>query len=140
MNNEQVQRIRGSFDALTHRVPELVDRFHTRLLAQQPTLRAMFPRDLASHKQDFAAGLRLIVKNIDRLDTLAPTLMDIGARQSRLGITPGHYGMAREILVSTLREMAGPTWSEELSQDWTEALSMAISTMVLGASRSRQVA
>jgi hemoglobin-like flavoprotein len=140
VNQDQIQRIRASFDALTHRVPELVDRFHTRLLAQQPLLRAMFPRDLASHKQDFAAGLRLVVKNLDRLDTLTPTLMDIGARQSRLGITPKHYGVARETLVSTLREMAGPAWNDALTQDWTEALSGVISMMVVGASRARQVA
>jgi hemoglobin-like flavoprotein len=103
-------------------------------------MRGMFPRDLASHKQDFAAGLRLIVKNLDRLDTLTPTLMDIGSRQARLGVTPKHYGVARETLVSTLREMAGPVWTETHTQDWTEALSAVVSMMVVGASRTRQAA
>lgn len=140
MNQDQVQRIRTSFDLITHRVPELVDRFHTRLLAQHPALRAQMPRDLSSHKQDFAAGLRLVVKNLDRLDALAPTLMDIGARQARMGITPGYYGVAREVLISTLREMAGPAWTETLTQDWAEALNSVISTFVVGASRARQAA
>ncbi|MGE3106723.1 MAG: globin domain-containing protein [Phycisphaerales bacterium] len=140
MNQEQIQRVRASFDVLTHRVPELADRFHTRLLAQQPMLRAMFPRDLGPHKQDFAAGLRLVVKNLDRMELLTTTLMDIGARQARLGITPQHYGVAREVLISTLREMSGPAWDDLLTRDWTEALSAVVSMMVVGGSRTRQVA
>lgn len=135
-----MNRIRVCFDALTPRTPELADRFYTRLFAQHPPLRVLFPRDLTQHKQDFAAGLRLVVKNLHQLDTVRGTLMDIGAKQSRLNVTPGHYGIAREVLLSTLREMSGPVWSEELTQDWAEAINSVVSLMVLGAGKARMQA
>lgn len=137
MNDEQMTRIRASFDALTHRTPELADRFHTRLFAQNPALRPLMPRDLSQQKQDFAAGLRMLVRNLHRLDAFQLTVMDIGARQSRLGVTPGHYGIAREVLIVTMREMAGPVWTDELTVDWNEALSSIVSLMVVGAARAR---
>lgn len=137
MNQDQVQRIRSCFDAMAHRTPELADRFHTRLFAQHPALRAFVARDLSQHKQDFAAGLRLVVKNLHQLEAVRGTLMDIGAKQARSNVTPAHYGIAREVLLSTIREFAGPTWNEELALDWTEAINAAVSLMVLGAGRAR---
>lgn len=137
MTEEQVARVRECFDALTPRTPELADRFHARLFALHPQLRALFPRDLASHKQDFAAGLRHVLRNLHRIDSLTPMLMDIGSRQARCGLTPGHFGLAREALLATLRDMSGPHWSPQLEADWTESLNAVVSLMILGAGRRR---
>lgn len=140
MTEEQIARIRACFDELTPRTPELADRFHARLFAQHPQLRALFPRDLTVLKQDFGAGLRHVVKSLHRIEAGAPMFMDIGSRQARLGLTPGHFGIAREVLLTTLRDMVGPKWTEQLEQDWREALSVVVSLMVVGASRSRSQA
>lgn len=137
MTEEQIARIRTCFDEMTPRTPELADRFHARLFAQNPALRALFPRDLAMQKQDFAAGLRHVVKSLNRIEAAAPMFMDIGSRQARMGLTPGHFGVAREALLATLRDMSGPHWNEQLEQDWREALSAVVSLMVVGASRAR---
>lgn len=140
MTEEQFARIRASFNELTPRIPELADRFHARLFATNPQLRPLFPRDLAPHKQDFAAGLRHVVRHLDRLESVTPMLMEIGSRQARAGLGPGHFGMAREALLATLRDMNGPRWSPELERDWTEVLQSVVSLMVLGAGRARQAA
>ena len=129
--------MRACFDVLTPRTPELADRFHARLFALNPQLRALFPRDLAGHKQDFAAGLRHVVRNLHRLHSLSPTLMDIGSRQASWGLTPGHFGLAREALLATLRDMSGPAWNAQLESDWTESLNAVVSLMILGAGRRR---
>lgn len=139
MTEEQIARVRACFDELTARTPELADRFHARLFATNPQLRPFFPRDLSTHKQDFAAGLRHVVKHLGRFDALAPMLMDVGSRQARLGIAPGHLGMARESLLATLRDMSGPRWTPQLELDWTEALNAVVSIMVVGASRAARV-
>ena len=137
MTEEQIARIRACFDQITPRTPELVDRFHARFFAQNASLRPLFPRDLSAHKQDFTAGFRHVVRNLHRLDAIAPMLMDVGSRQARAGLTPGHFGMAREVLLATLRDIAGPRWNEQVQQDWTEALNAVVSLRVVGASRSR---
>jgi hemoglobin-like flavoprotein len=137
VTEDQITRIRACFDEITPRTPELADRFHARLFVQTPRLRPLFPRDLASQKQDFAAGLRHVIKNLHRIDTVAPMLMDIGSRQARLGLTPGDFGAAREALLATLKDIAGPRWNDQLEADWREALTVVASIMVIGASRSR---
>lgn len=137
MEQDQIVRIRASFDKLTPRIPELADRFHARLFAQHPRLRAMFPRDLSAPKQDFAAGLRYVVRHLGALEGLSPVLMDLGLRHARSGLTPGDLGAAREVLLQTLQDMSGPAWSDQLREDWTEALNVAVAIMVVGAGRSR---
>lgn len=137
MTEDQIARVRACFDELTPRTPELADRFHARLFATNPQMRPLFPRDLSSHKQDFAAGLRQVVKNLNRLDALSASLMEIGSRQERSGWTPGHFGVARQALLATIRDIAGPRWTPELESDWTEALNTVVSLMLLGAGRRR---
>jgi hemoglobin-like flavoprotein len=138
VTEEQIERLRACLAELAPRTPELADRFHARFFATNPQLRPLFPRDLTPQKQDFAAGLRHVVRHLSRLDAMTPAIMDIGSRLARTGLAPGHLGMAREALLATLRDMSGPRWSQDLERDWTDLLHAVVSTMVLGASRARQ--
>jgi hemoglobin-like flavoprotein len=63
--------------------------------------------------------------------------MDLGTRQFRAGVTPAHYGIARDLFLATVREMAGSAWSDELSTDIAEALNAVASIMIQGAGRAR---
>jgi hemoglobin-like flavoprotein len=140
VNSGQIDRIRASFALLTPRMQELVDRFHARLLVQQPDVRPVLSRDFTAIKQDLAAALRMVVKNLNRLEAIDASLLDMGARQARVGLTPRHYGVGREVLLTTMREMAGPAWTDQLTADWTEAMNAVVSILIVGGARARSAA
>ncbi len=137
MSPSQLDNIRWSFDLASDRAEELADRFYARLFAMQPVLRALLPRDPWQRARDLIAGLGLVIKSVGKLESVEHALMDFGAKAERTGITPQQYGLARQAIVSALRETLADQWTDALEDDWTEALNTAASVVVLGAGRSR---
>jgi hemoglobin-like flavoprotein len=137
MTPTQLDNIRRSHEAVADRGEELSDRFFARLFAMQPVLRAILPRDQWQRTRDLLAGLGLVVREIEKPGAVQHLLMDFGAKAERTGISPHQYGMARQALVAAMRETMGAEWTEDLEQDWTDALNSVASVVVLGAGRSR---
>lgn len=140
MNPDQIERIRNNFKVLTPQGEDLIRRFFTRLFNAVPALRQNLPRDFAQQHRDHLAMLGSVVKNLHRVDAVEHILMDIGARAQRAGAQPQHFGVAREQLIVTIRELSGPTWNEDLLGDWTEVLNIVASVMIRGAGRARAFA
>lgn len=137
MNTFQIEAIRTSFDAVSERSEDFADRFYARLFAMQPMLRAILPRDHWQRERDLIAAVGMMVKGLGKLDSIQYPLMDFGAKAERTGISPHQYGLARQALVSALRETLDTQWSDDLEDAWTEALNTVASVVVLGAGRSR---
>ncbi len=133
----QLDNIRRSHEVVADRGEELSERFYARLFAIQPVLRALLPRDEWQRTRDLVAGLGLVVKGIERPGSVEHLLMDFGAKAERTGISPHQYGMARQALIAAMRETMGAEWTDDLEQDWTDALNSVASVVVLGAGRSR---
>lgn len=136
MDAAQVARIRLSFDAIAPRAHALVDLFYDKLFANYPQVRAMFPADMAKQKQHLLSAVALVVKNADKLDTLRPALMDMGARHVGYGAKEAHYPIVRDTMLGALAEIAGPVWNAQLQQDWAAALNAVASVMIEGARKS----
>lgn len=143
MNDTQLESIRSSFKGLSQHGDELAERFFVRLFAAQPMLKALFPREAWQRDRDALSGLGMAVKNLHRLEAIQYLLEEAGARCTRVGAQPHHFGVARDAMVNAMREVAtqpdfsGPQWSEEIESDWTEALNVVVSMMIRGAGRSR---
>ena len=136
MHRPSVQRLKASYLVLAPKLAELVGHFYDELFRIHPEVRPMFRRDLARTREEFAAALALLGRNIDRLDILEETLMDLGAAHAAYGVRPSHYPLVRDVLVATLREFAGPAWSTELERDWADAVNRVSATMLKGAARA----
>src|SRR5262245_38819472 len=127
------QIIHDSFSLLAPRTGELMDRFYDRLFAVAPGVRPLFPRDMRQQKQHLAVAVGLVAKNADRLESLTPALMDMGARHVKYGARPEHYPVVRDVLLDVLREMAGDAWTAEMNSAWTAALNAVAQAMLRGA-------
>ncbi len=137
MTSEQVECVRASYKALALRGEELAEQFFTRLLSKQPMLRAILPRDQWQRTHELMGGLGMIVKGLGRIESVEGMLMEFGARAQRAGVMPQHYGVAREALVETLRDLSGPGWTREHEESWRIALNTVTSLVLLGAGRAR---
>lgn len=140
MNPDQVARIRSSFDLLAPRAGELMDRFYERLFRDYPSVKPMFPADMAKQKSHLTAAVALVVKHADNLAALEKPLQEMGARHVGYGAQPAHYGAVRDTMVATLAEMAQAAWTPELNADWTEALNTVAAAMIRGAESVRPLA
>jgi nitric oxide dioxygenase len=126
-------RVRESYLGFAPKLDALVRAFYSRLFAEQPGLRSMFPASLERQRVHLAASLALLFRNIDCLDTLERPLMELGAQHATWGVRPEHYPMVRDALLWAIEETARPAWGHQLRDDWRLALGRISALMLKGA-------
>lgn len=132
MDNAVIERLESSFNLIAPRAEELVDRFYTNLFANNPSLRSMFPANLADQKKKLLASLVLVIQNLRSTDKLVEPLKKLGARHAKYNAKIEHYPVVRDTLVSVMAEIAGEQWNEQLNKDWLGALDFVASVMIEG--------
>jgi hemoglobin-like flavoprotein len=137
MDEHYIENVRASFKVVAFRGEELAEQFFTRLFQAQPGLRGMFPGDAWQRDRDVLTGLGTLVKNLHRVEAIGYVLEDAGIRCQRAGAQPHHFGVARDAMLASLKDMLGVKWDAELEAGWTEALNVALSMMIRGGGRAR---
>jgi hemoglobin-like flavoprotein len=132
MTSESIARVQASHGQVTQDARALSSRFYAELFAAAPGLRHLFPQDLTSLQGHFEAALALVIRNLDEVAALEPSLRDLGAQHVGWGARPVDYVVARNALVAAIRSRAGE-WSEPLEADWRRAITAIIVPMLHGA-------
>jgi hemoglobin-like flavoprotein len=132
MTSESIARVQASHGQVTQDARALSSRFYAELFAAAPGLRHLFPQDLTSLQGHFEAALALVIRNLDEVAALEPSLRDLGAQHVAWGARPADYVVARNALVAAIRSRAGE-WSEPLEADWRRAITAIIVPMLHGA-------
>ncbi len=122
--------LESSFAALAPRGDELVSRFYSRLFAEHPEVRSMFPAEMVDQEKKLLGALALVVKSARKLDTIAPMLVKLGRKHSEFGAAPAHYDVVGGLLLETMAEMAGSAWSSDVASVWGAAYSWVAETMI----------
>ena len=91
-------------------------------------VRAALPAEAPEEGESFADVLR-------DLDTVTPKLRDLGARHVRYGARPEHYPVVGKVLIESMAEVAGDTWTPEHELAWTAAFIVVSDAMLDGAER-----
>lgn len=128
-----VELIRGSFGLLEPQAPRVIERFYERLFTAAPGVRGMFPADMKEQRKHLLSAVALVVKNADRLETLAGPLAEMGRRHVGYGAKAEHYPVVRDTMLATLAEFAGPAWTSAMHGAWEGALNRVAGMMLEGA-------
>jgi hemoglobin-like flavoprotein len=128
-----IERIRASIQVLEPDLTAVSDTFYDRLFEVAPDVRRLFAPDMTRQRGHFEAALALLLRNIGMLDVLGPSLMALGAEHVGYGTKTEHYDVARDCLIYAIRFHAGDGWSDQLEQDWREAIEAVMRPMLRGA-------
>ena len=109
------------------------DMFYERLFYMAPSLRRLFPDDMAVQKHGLMTMLGAAVNGLADLDTLAPQLMELGARHAGYGVTDSHYKAAGDALIWTLERVLANEFTPEVEQAWVRVYLLIAATMQAGA-------
>lgn len=130
LNTGLLQR---SFEKLAPKSAELVERFYEELFRLYPTVIPLFANtEPYTQRQKLLGALTLTVRSLDRPDSLAPMLRELGARHSHYGAQPEHYDAVIATLLHVMQAMAGDAWDKETDQSWRTALDLVKETMLSG--------
>jgi nitric oxide dioxygenase len=108
--------------------------FYDRLFETSPHLAPMFYGvDLVSQRQKLVKAINMVVMSLQRIDTLIPSIRDLGRRHLNYGAEESHYAQVGAALLWTLATGLGEDWSEEAETAWTNAYQLLAGVMLEGA-------
>ena len=102
MTPAAIAAIRADFAAVAPDADGFAAEFYTRLFGIDPSLRPLFPTDLAPQRKKLVQALAMVVAALDRLETMTETLRGLGRRHGGYGVEAGHYATVGEALLATL--------------------------------------
>jgi hemoglobin-like flavoprotein len=128
-----MEALETSLDLVAPRGDQLMEIFYARLFAAAPTVRSLFPDDMAPQRTKLLAALVLVRKSLRDLDALLPKLHALGARHADYGAQPAHYPVVAAVLIASMAEVAGDAWQPRYEDAWSEALGFIAAVMLEGA-------
>jgi len=141
MTPRQIDRIRASWSAVEPIADTAATLFYGELFELDPTLERLFRRaDMAKQRKVLMQTLAVVVKNLDRLDTIVPAVEALGRRHAGYGVRAEHYETVGAALLWTLEQGLGPAFDDETRDAWAAAYGTLASVMIGAAEASDPVA
>jgi len=133
MTPRQIEIVKQSFARILPFQEQATELFYCRLFELDPSLRLMFRTDMTEQKKKLMLALALVVANLEKLDSLLPTVRELGQRHKSYGVRDRHYDVVGQALLWTLEIGLGSSWTKELAEAWQFAYSQLASAMIEGA-------
>lgn len=119
MTEEQIRLVKSSWRKLMGLDPEILgDLFYTKLFADYPTLRKLFPKDMREQNKKLIDMLTSLVRGLDGTGDSVAELYSMGKRHEGYGVKPSQYEMVGATLLWTLQQGLGDDWNDTLREAW----------------------
>lgn len=131
MTQEEIALVKKTWRAFRGINPATVgDLFYSKLFADSPNLRKMFPVNMDQQYQKLVDMLSAIVIRLDRLDELTDDIAAMAQRHAGYGVKPAHYKLVGVALLWTLQKGLGEDWNEEVKNAWATCYKLLADIMI----------
>jgi hemoglobin-like flavoprotein len=130
VDSEAITRLEASLSVLTSRGERIADRFYQRLFATAPAMRQAFPADIAAQHRKFIDMLVAVVQLLRKPEEAGQLLRETGSTHRKYGARPEHYALVGQSLLEAMALEFGDAWSEQLAQEWSQAIELVSSAMI----------
>jgi hemoglobin-like flavoprotein len=120
MKPEQIKLVKRTWKILMGVDPKIIgDAFYSKLFADQPTIRKLFPTDMNQQYIKLVDMLSSIIMNLDHPESISSDIVAMSKRHTGYGVKPSHYTMVGSALLWTLKQGLGSEWNQEIEDAWT---------------------
>lgn len=118
MNAEQIMLVQSSWEEVAPMAGKLGELFYKRVFELDPSIKELFPDDERRQGEIFMSMFAGAVEMLFHLDTLEPSVRDLGRRHNGYGTRPEHYQTFRVALLWTLERVLGEGFTAEVREAW----------------------
>jgi hemoglobin-like flavoprotein len=134
MTPRQIDLIRASWSAVEPIADPAATLFYDHLFELDPAIRRLFRRtDMAAQRKILMQTLTVVVKSLDKLDTIVPAVQALGRRHAGYGVRSEHYKSVGIALLWTLEQGLGEAFDDETREAWAVAYGTLASVMIAAA-------
>lgn len=137
MTHEQIALARSSFAQVIPIADTAAALFYGRLFELAPELRPLFKGELQEQGRKLMRMIGLAVKGLDRWETLAPVLRDLGQRHEQYGVREQDYDTVGASLLWTLEQGLGPSFTPEVKAAWVAVYTQLAGAMQCASARTQ---
>ncbi len=119
MSPEQQQLVRESFSKVAPNAVAVAAMFYGRLFELDPALRGLFRGDMQAQGRALMGMIGTAVANLDRLETVVPTVEQLGVRHKGYGVAQEHYDTVASALLWTLEQGLGDGFTPDVRAAWS---------------------
>ena len=131
MTPRQIDLIRDNWSAVEPIADTAATLFYDRLFELDPAIRRLFRRtDMAQQRKILMQTLTVVVKSLDKLETIVPAVQALGRRHAGYGVRAEHYESVGLALLWTLQQGLGEAFSDEEREAWAAAYGTLASVMI----------
>jgi len=135
MTGEQIKLVKQSWKVFRNIEPALIgDLFYSKLFADNPQLRKMFPKNITVQYNKLIDMITMIVIRLDQMELITDEMKAMSLRHAGYGVKPAHYVLVGGALLWTLEKGLGKEWTPEVKTAWTACYELLSSTMIRAAS------
>jgi hemoglobin-like flavoprotein len=121
--------VQCTFEMLVPTVDTAVALFYRHLFELDPSLRLMFPTDMARQREKLVETLATAVRGLESPAEFTALLQTLGQRHVGYGVTPEHYQTMKEALLWMLDQGLGKQFTNEMKLAWTAVYDLLANAM-----------
>ena len=130
MTPRRILLVQDSFAMIVPRRDEVARSFYDNLFLIDSSLRPMFPADLSDQGKKLMQVLAVVVRSLENLAPLLPSIDDLARRHVAYGVEDDHYAVVGQALIRTLRDGLGQHFTPEVEEAWREAYGILSARMI----------
>jgi hemoglobin-like flavoprotein len=127
----QINLIRDSWAKVEPIADAAAGLFYGRLFELDPTIRPLFAHaDIDKQGKVLMQTLTVVVKSLDKLDTIVPAVQALGRRHAGYGVRTRDFETVGSALLWTLEQGLGPAFDDDTREAWTVAYQTLATVMI----------
>lgn len=132
LSDAQITLVQKTFAMVEPIAETAAQLFYNRLFEIDPSLREMFPEDMAEQRVKLMKTLKIAVAGLRATDKILPALQSLGRRHIGYEVEDVHYEIVGQALIWTLGQGLGEAFTDEVKTAWLETYTL-LSTVMLDA-------
>ena len=133
MNADQIAHVQRTFAAVEPIADQAAALLYGRPFEIAPEVRPLFGDDLTDQGRKLMNTLGAVVRGLDKLDSVVPTVQRLGERHVGYGVSPEHYEPVGAALLWTLEQGLGDAFTPEVAESWAAAYGIVADVMMTAA-------
>ena len=111
--------------------------FYERLFETDPSLRALFRRDMRQQGAKLMQVIDAAVNGLSRLERIVSAIQELGRRHADYGVRDHHYDAVGAALLWTLGKSLGTEFTPKVRDAWATVYAVLATTMQEAAATTR---
>lgn len=133
MDESKIALVKTTWAMVEPIADEAATLFYERLFLVDPSLRDLFPTEMAEQRAKLMKTIGVAVKALDRIETIVPVVRELGRRHLDYRVEEKDYDTVGAALLWTLGAGLGPAFTDEARAAWGETYGLLAETMKAGA-------